>query len=478
MCQILDFSHDENFRHGKPELVRNCSLQTVQKIEENRTMRLMVYSHDAFGLGNIRRMLAICEHLLSEINNLSILLISGSPMLQGFRLPPGLDYIKLPCLNRGELGKVSVKYLGTNVSETVKLRSDLILSAAANFKPDLLMVDKKPYGLQNELEETVLYLKNTLPQTKLVLLLRDILDTPEKTVLEWQNKFYYETVEKFYDRVLVVGMPEVFDVCRKYQFSAAIAHKTSYCGYIRRKPGSKSVEIIRQELQVSPEEQLVLVTPGGGQDGYHLIETYLAGLDFFPNGHKIKSLVLCGPEMCASQRQFLFEKAQRYPHLQMREFTDDLMSYITAADAVIAMGGYNTVCEILSARKPATIVPRFKPSKEQLMRAARISRLGLCKMIHPQQLTPKLLIDTLLSQLSIDRLTPAIQLDLNALPRISHYIGQLLSLKLQENKISYIHRTYPELSSSEFDNSELSNSERSNSKPSNSELSNLVAALQ
>ena len=130
----------------------------------------------------------------------------------------------------------------------------------------------------------------------------------------------------------------------------------------------------------------------------------------------------------------------------MQEFTDDLMSYITAADAVVAMGGYNTVCEILSAGKPATIVPRFKPSKEQLLRAARISRLGLCNMIHPQQLTPNLLINSLLSQLSVDQLTPTIQLDLNALPRISHYIRQLLSLKVQASKVNYIYRTYPEAS--------------------------------
>ena len=409
-------------------------------------MRLMVYSHDAFGLGNIRRMLAICEHLLSEINNLSILLISGSPMLQGFRLPPGLDYIKLPCLNRGEVGKVAVKYLGTDLNETVKLRSDLILSAAVNFKPDLLMVDKKPYGLQNELKETVHYLKNSLPQTKLVLLLRDILDTPRKTVLEWKNQSYYETVENFYDRVLVVGIPEVFDVCRKYQFPVAIAHKTSYCGYIGRKAGSKSVELIHQELQLSPEERLVLVTPGGGQDGYNLIDTYLASLDLFPKEHKIKSLLLCGPEMCVSRRKSLFERVENNPQIEIKEFTDDLMSYITAADAVVAMGGYNTVCEILSARKPATIIPRCKPSKEQLMRAARISRLGLCKMIHPQQLTPNLLVNSLLSQLSFDLLTPTIQLDLNALPRISHCIRELLSLKMQESKVCYIHRTYPESS--------------------------------
>ena len=40
-------------------------------------LRLMVYSHDSFGLGNIRRMLAICEHLHASIGGVSILVISG-----------------------------------------------------------------------------------------------------------------------------------------------------------------------------------------------------------------------------------------------------------------------------------------------------------------------------------------------------------------------------------------------------------------
>lgn len=143
-------------------------------------MKIMVYSHDTFGLGNINRMLAICKHLLTSIPNVSILMISGSPMLQSFRMLQGLDYIKLPCLNRDKCGELAAKYLGTGIDETVKLRADLILSTAANFKPDLLLVDKKPYGLKHELTNTLKYLQTNLSKTKVVLLLRDILDSPEK----------------------------------------------------------------------------------------------------------------------------------------------------------------------------------------------------------------------------------------------------------------------------------------------------------
>ena len=222
------------------ESIYKQSKKQLVHLDEALNMRLMVYSHDTFGLGNIRRMLAICTHLLDTIPNLSILLVSGSPMLQSFRLPQGLDYIKLPCVNRGESGQLSAKYLSTDVNEILQLRADLILSAALNFKPDVVLVDKKPEGLRFELTDTLNYLKTYLPQTKIVLLLRDILDHPNQTIQEWQENRYYDAIELFYDRVLVVGMPEVFDLCQEYNFPDPVAQKVQYCGYIRKEPGLKS----------------------------------------------------------------------------------------------------------------------------------------------------------------------------------------------------------------------------------------------
>jgi len=51
--------------------------------------RLLVYSHDIFGLGNIRRMLAIREHLVEADVDLSILLVTGSSVIHNLRLPRG-----------------------------------------------------------------------------------------------------------------------------------------------------------------------------------------------------------------------------------------------------------------------------------------------------------------------------------------------------------------------------------------------------
>jgi predicted glycosyltransferase len=394
-------------------------------------MKLLVYSHDAYGLGNICRMLAICRHLLETIPNLSILVLSGSPMLHSFRLPAGLDYLKLPCLHRDENGDLSAKYLKLDMKQTVKLRCNLIRVAALNFRPDVVIVDKKPYGLQDELKKTIETLRIVAPETKWMLLLRDILDAPAKTVAEWHLLDSYRAVEQFYHRVLVVGTPEVFDTCAEYQFSPEMLSKSLFCGYIRRQQAIKHSELLRQELKLAPGERCVLVTAGGGEDGYPLIHAYLEGLATLPADYLLKSLVVCGPEMSTTEREQLFQMAKQHPQVIISEFTDDLMSYIEIADAVVAMGGYNTFCEILSAQKPSIIVPRVRPTEEQVIRTRKMAQMGLLEMIHPDELTPVVLIERIVHQLANSSYyTNNIQkVDLDALPRITESIVTAISSK-------------------------------------------------
>ena len=51
------------------------------------------------------------------------------------------------------------------------------------------------------------------------------------------------------------------------------------------------------------------------------------------------------------------------------------------AAGVVAMGGYNTFCEVLSLDKRALIVPRTAPRLEQYIRASRAAKLGLVSML-------------------------------------------------------------------------------------------------
>lgn len=356
-----------------------------------QTIKIMVYSHDAYGLGNIRRMLSICEHLLQTIPNLSILLLSGSPMLQSFRLPKGLDYIKLPGINRNIEGKLSNKYLDLDVETTLQMRSDLILAAARNFQPDLVIVDKKPYGLRNELKSAIRYLKCILPQTKFVLLLRDILDSPDRVIKDWESHYYFSAADLLYDQILVVGMREVFDLYKEYQFPTSLMDRVHFCGYLRKPVSHIPRSLVRQRLGLRAGDRFILVTPGGGEDGYRMINTYLQAADLpaspLAQPH-IQTLIITGSEMSRAERAQLATHSQKFPRTRLLEFTDDLMLYINAADLVICMAGYNTVTEVLSQGKWAITVPRIKPGCEQLIRANRLEKLGLLRSLNPIELTP------------------------------------------------------------------------------------------
>ena len=408
-----------------------------------KATRIMVYSHDAFGLGNLRRMLAICEHLLDSWSELSVLLVSGSPMIHEFRLPKGLDYIKLPCLNRGLSGELSAKYLGTSAQETVALRSQLIHSAAVHFKPHLLLVDKKPTGLQGELSATLNYMRKELADSKCVLLLRDILDAPKKTISEWRRYGYYQTIQSFYDRVLVVGMQAVFDLVQAYRLPLPVARKVYYCGYIRKPETLRKGGVnVRSQLGLHAADRLVLVTPGGGEDGYSLVHTYLSGLQQLERsggwqmeGQQIEeqqnglvySLILSGPEMPSELSQQLQQVADSCSsRIVLQSFTREILPYLQSADTVVSMGGYNTLTEILALRKRAVVLPRTQPSKEQLIRASRFAKREWITTLNAQQATPAALMQAVLNELNHRGLAPN-TVNFEGLARVADHLRALIS---------------------------------------------------
>lgn len=366
--------------------------------------RVLVYSHDTFGLGNIRRMLAISEHLLGSIPDVSVLLVTGSPMVHGFRMRPGLDYIKLPCLSRTGRDEYAAKSLGTDIGQLMQLRAGIILAATRDFDPDVVLIDKKPDGVKHELRPTLDHLRSDRPAAKVALVLRDILDAPQSTIASWNERGYHETLRQCFHSVLVLGAADVFDACREYEFPEDVRRKTIYCGYLRREADPMEAAALRTRLLADGERKLVLVTPGGGEDGYHVVQQYIAALDHFDHTETPRSVLVCGPEMPAEQKAQVHAAARRHARLTVLEFTGDLLPYIAASDLVVSMAGYNTICEILSHGKRTIAVPRVRPVTEQLIRAERLSDRGLLTVIHPDELTPERMAAAVRHELAVRRI--------------------------------------------------------------------------
>jgi len=357
-------------------------------------IRIVVYSHDTYGLGNIRRMLAITQELVTENSGASVLMLSGSPMLHSFRLVAGIDYVKLPSLSRDEDGYYDSHSLEWDYSQLLELRADLITSAIGNFRPDLILVDKNPLGIGGELEKALSNSKANPKPPKVVLLLRDILDSPTVTRDVWNRKDYHRVIANYYDRILVVGEQRIFDVAESYGFPGTTASKVKYCGYIAHKGGHTDAKTLRSALNIT-DEPLILVSAGGGADGLHLLSCFLECARSCNDAPHFRSVVFTGPELAAQHSTRLEALAKDLDHVYLREFTTDMMGYMRAADLSISMGGYNTVCELLTLNKNAIIVPRIKPGQEQWIRAERMSKIGLFTAIHPEELTPARLLQTI-----------------------------------------------------------------------------------
>lgn len=383
-------------------------------------MRVMVYSHDTYGLGNIRRMLTVSEHLLDSVPGVSVLVVTGSPMVQEFRIRQGLDYIKLPCLSRTGREEYSAKSLSTDIGALIRLRSGIIVAAARDFQPDVLLVDKKPDGIKHELAPALEHLSRQQKPCRIALVLRDILDAPEATAAAWEERGYAAILEKFFQSVLVLGSADVFDAAAEYRFPPAIRHMTEYCGYVRRTAPAGGVEELRNRLLGEGRERLVLVTPGGGEDGFHLLRNYVAGLQWLSG---TRTVIVSGPEMPAAQRESVRNAVAGNPDVTMTEFTGELMRYMAAADVVVSMAGYNTICEILSLNKRAVTVPRVRPVIEQWIRAERLARLGLVENLSPDSLTPRLLANAVNRQLNAPAPPPAdTVIDMDGLRTVARWV--------------------------------------------------------
>jgi predicted glycosyltransferase len=379
--------------------------------------KILFYSHDTVGLGNIRRTLLLSQTLAEEYPRAAMLVVTGSPMIHAFRIPENLDYIKLPCLDRTEADYYKPKFLAAQSSEVDRMRRAILVETVVGFRPDLLIVDKRPGGVGGELLDALRALRRRPSTTRVVLGMRDILDEPERTRSSLRRTRDMATIARYYDEVWIYGEHAIFDPVVEYAFRDDVARKTCFCGYLRR-PSSAAT------ARVHDGPPHALVTTGGGADGAPLISTYLEGLSTLPRGIQLRTTVVFGPHVDEESRRSILQRFGSLADVEFLDFEPDLTAHYEKADVIVSMGGYNTVCELLSFRRPAVLVPRANPVGEQLLRARLFAARGYFAYVEPQDLTPEVLIAKVLETLK--RPAPAAPIDLDGLPRIRERVRSLL----------------------------------------------------
>ena len=343
---------------------------------DNRMMRtkaprVLLYSHDTFGLGHLRRSRAIAGALTAGNPGLSALILTGSPVAGRFTFPERVDHIRLPGVVKQPDGSYVSESLGLDIDETTSLRSGIIKVAARRFDPDILIVDKEPTGFRGELIPTLDLLRSET-NAKLVLGLRDVLDEDAALTKEWDRKEAVAAMAQYYDDIWVYGLKSVYNPLQGIEYPSSVDARMHWTGYLRRET--------QETPHDPPSEPYVLVTPGGGGDGEALVDHVLKAYEDDPTLRPMARIIY-GPFLSGDTRTaFETRVAALGGRVESIGFESRMENLIADAVGVIAMGGYNTFCEILSFDKAAIIMPRKKPRLEQYIRAARAEELRLVRM--------------------------------------------------------------------------------------------------
>ncbi|MGR6778489.1 glycosyltransferase family protein [Moritella viscosa] len=383
--------------------------------------RLLIYSHDSFGLGHLRRCRAIAHELVDRYKGLSVLIITGSPIIGRFDFKARVDFIRIPGVIKLHNGEYTSLGLLIDLADTLALREAIILNTSKVFKPDIFLVDKEPGGLKDEVVSTLAYFKDT--NTKCILGLRDVMDSPELLKKEWQKKNVMPLLENFYDELWVYGPAEVSNPLKGLDIKQIVTDKTLFIGYLPRQLPQK----VDTDSIHFPDRPYILVTPGGGGDGVEMIDWVLRAYESSPT--LMPALFVLGPFMPAADRNAFLHRAELLPHVDAITFSNHLEHLMSEAEAVIAMGGYNTFCEILSFDKRALILPRSYPRKEQLIRASNAADVGLLSMLDLEsERSAEVMHDSIIKLLQQDKpSTHKLDNLLNGLDFVADRFGELVS---------------------------------------------------
>ena len=346
--------------------------------------RYVLYSHDTMGLGHMRRNLHLAAMLTSLPHPGICLLITGAREGGLFRVPAGVDCLSLPSMYKEHDGAYRSRSLGVSLKDLVSVRARTIWAAVDSFEPDVLIVDNVPRGAGRELDCTLKRLSRE-GRTRCVLGLRDVLDDPGAIQSEWAKSANLDAIREYFSAVWVYGDPRVLDPVLEYGFPPDVATKVRYTGYLDRRTANVATEsetIACPMPATGSPPRLMLCLVGGGQDGARVADAF-ATATLPDDSHGV---IVTGPFMPRDAVRRLQNLAAPNPRLRVIEFTAEPTGLLEQADRIVSMGGSNTVSEILSYEKPALIVPRISPRREQLIRAERLRALGLVDMLHPDEL--------------------------------------------------------------------------------------------
>ncbi|HYQ90315.1 MAG TPA: glycosyltransferase [Candidatus Binatia bacterium] len=329
----------------------------------------------------------------------SVLVLTGSPIAHRLTFPRRVEYIKLPSVRKRGPEEYVSRELSIPFWRLRRMRLQIIRDTLRLFRPHILFVDNVPLGMKGEILPALQEIKSS--GAAIHLNLRDILDDSGAVREQWVSDGTLDALHSLYDEIHVFGDPSVHDAAEEYGLPA---WKTSFHGYIAPpRPESRERLLPLRRRNGAPS---VLLTIGGGEDGIEILRCALEAERRFEDLQRLDIDLVLGPLLDPEEADQIKAEARNRNHVSVCDFVEDLAEYMPEYDLVISMGGYNTLCEVMSGARRSLVIPRVHPRREQEIRARALESRGIVRWIHPRDLTPERFASSVVHALERDSELP------------------------------------------------------------------------
>ena len=319
--------------------------------------RYLFTSHDGFGLGHARRNAVIARALASVDPAAEVTLVTGIDVTPAWLTEATLSIVRQPPLVKLPVG--GYRGVGRSFDDTIEDRRWAFLAAVERVRPDVVVVDRRPFGVGGELTEGLRRARQT--GARIVLGLRDVLDDPD-VVAEELSDPQWRLVPGLFDTILVYGSRRFCDHQREY----GLPLEPIYCGWV-----------VDATSETAVDPRLLVIAAGGGGDG-DLV--FRLAFETVERRQDWRAVLATGPyaDLVGLRRRTASSPAKG----RLSAVTDEpgLGPLFARAGAVLQMAGYNSTFEALAAGCRPILVPRRRP-REQAIRASRLASLGLVDVI-------------------------------------------------------------------------------------------------
>jgi len=382
-------------------------------------LKIIFYCQYVWGMGHLIRSLEFARALSDH----DVTLVAGGQEV-ALNLPDHVDFVRLPALYMDEMFTTLIPGDSRKTVPQIKQdRQEILYALFEQKQPDVLIVELYPFGRSIfgfELEPLLKDIRRgKFGAVKTVCSLRDIL-VEKKDPVAYEERVL-QKLNRDFDALLIHSDENLLRLDETFSRVDDISIPIVYTGFIVQQADPAGGKILRQELNISAEQKLIVASAGGGRSGYPLLTGVLDGCEKLRDRLNFRLEVFSGPFMAPNEFDKLAARAA--PDIRIQRYTRRFLDYLYAADLSISLAGYNTCMNLLVTRVPALVCP-YSRQREQPLRIDKIKDFLPMKILNEEDVRSERLHDHIIRMLDFKNKIKTPSIDTNGAANSADFLSR------------------------------------------------------